>query len=180
VGRFVEDRLRLKVNRDKSWVRPAQAAALLGFGFYFTRGGVRVRVAPEAIARLKQRLRELTSRRWRVSMDDRLDRLNRFTTGWMAYYRLADTPRVFADLDEWLHRRMRQIRWKEWKRPATRRRNLRVLGIPPGSADRWGNRSKGYWRIAGSAPLQRALPRRYWQAVGLRTLSRLWTRFRTA
>jgi hypothetical protein len=180
VARFVEDRRRLKVNRDKSWVRPAQAATLLGFGFYVTRDGVRVRVAPEAIARLKQRLRELTSRRWRISMDDRIDRLNRYITRWMAYILLADTPTLFADLDQWLHRRMRQIRWKEGKLPTTTRRNLRRLGAPPKSADRWGTSSKGYWRIAGSPVLQRALPRRYWGALGLRALSESWNRFRTA
>jgi hypothetical protein len=98
----------------------------------------------------------------------------------MAYFRLADTPTLFAGLDQWLHRRMRQIRWKEGKLPTTTRRNLRRLGVPPKSADRWGTSSKGYWRIAGSPVLQRALPRRYWDALGLRTPSESWNRFRTA
>jgi hypothetical protein len=112
--------LKLKVNREKSRVVPASVATLLGFGFYFTRGGkVRIRVDPKAVKRLKMRLRELTSRRWSIAMDERVARINRLTTGWMGYFRLADAPRVFGDLDEWFRRRMRQIRWKEWKRPKT-------------------------------------------------------------
>lgn len=96
----------------------------------------------------------------------------------MAYFRIADTPRVFRDLDKWFHRRMRQIHWKQWKRYATKRRMLAQLGIPPLSAIRWSNSSKGYWRIAGSAVLQRALPRRYWDRQGLISLHQAWERLR--
>jgi len=128
----VEGRLKLRVNREKSAVQPASRAVLLGFGFFFTTGGiVRVRVAPKAIDRLKMRLRELTRRSWGVSMGYRITVLNRFVRGWMAYFRIADTPRVFRDLDKWFHRRMRQIHWKQWKRYATKRRMLAQLGIPP-------------------------------------------------
>jgi len=175
----VEGRLKLRVNREKSAVQPASRAVLLGFGFFFTTGGiVRVRVAPKAIDRLKMRLRELTRRSWGVSMGYRITVLNRFVRGWMAYFRIADTPRVFRDLDKWFHRRMRQIHWKQWKRYATKRRMLAQLGIPPLSAIRWSNSSKGYWRIAGSAVLQRALPRRYWDRQGLISLHQAWERFR--
>jgi RNA-directed DNA polymerase len=178
VTRFVEDKLKLKVNADKSSVQHARTATLLGFGFYFTRGGVKIRIAAKAVDRLKARLRELTGRSWRVSMPYRIDRLNKFTTGWMAYFRLADTPNVFRDLDSWLYRRMRQIRWKEWKRIKTRRRNLRALGIPPISAGRWAATSKGYWRIARSPVLTRALPKGYWDNLGLRNLTKTWHRLR--
>jgi RNA-directed DNA polymerase len=180
VGVFVEERLHLKVNREKSRVAPASVATLLGFGFYFTRGGVRIRVDPKAIRRLKVRLKELTSRRWSITMTERIAMLNRYLTGWMGYFRLADTPRVFSDLDEWFRRRMRQIRWKEWKRPKTRRANLRKLGINERFSREWGNSSKGYWRIAGSAVLQRALPNSYWDGLGLRMLKPTWQRLRSA
>jgi RNA-directed DNA polymerase len=174
----VERRLKLKVNRAKSSVQPASKAMLLGFGFYFTRSGVKIRVDPRALKRLKERLRDLTGRSWRVSMPYRLDRLNRFITGWMAYFRLADASRVFRDLDEWLRRRMRQIRWKEWKRYSARRHNLRKLGIPELSARRWAASSKGYWRIAGSAVLKRALPNTHWDDIGLLGLRNTWHRLR--
>ena len=180
VTEFAEGRLKLKVNREKSSVRPASQATLLGFGFYFTKGGVRVRTAPKAIHRLKGQLRRLTRRNWRVSMEVRIAALNKFTRGWMAYFRVADTPGVFQDLDGWLYRRMRQVRWKEWKRYSAKRRNLRALGIPERSAREWAASSKGCWRIAGSAPLQRALPRSYWDGLGLLSLSQHWSRHRTA
>ena len=87
----IERRLKLKVNREKSSIRHAAQATLLGFGFFFNGSQVRIRVAPKAIKRLKDQLRMLTRRSWGVSMDYRIGRLSRFTTGWMAYFRLADT-----------------------------------------------------------------------------------------
>lgn len=176
----VESRLKLRVNREKSKVVPASVATLLGFGFYFTRGGVRIRVDPKALKRCKDRIRGLTSRRWSVAMEHRIGRLNRFVLGWMGYFRLADTPRVFAELDEWFRRRMRQIRWKEWKRPRSRHRMLRSLGIPGRSAREWASSGKGYWRIGGSVVLARALPNAYWEDLGLRMLKPTWQRLRPA
>ncbi|WP_338672682.1 group II intron reverse transcriptase/maturase [Streptomyces sp. SCSIO 30461] len=181
VTTVVEQRLKLKVNRDKSKVVPASVMTMLGFGFYFVRGGkVRVRADPKALARWKVRIKELSSRRWSIAMDERIAKINRFTTGWMGYFQLADTPKVFQELDKWLHRRMRQIRWKEWKRYAARRRNLRALGIPERSAREWAVSSKGYWRIAGSVVLQRALPTSYWDDLGLHMLKPTWQRLRSA
>ncbi|MDF2258724.1 group II intron reverse transcriptase/maturase [Streptantibioticus ferralitis] len=181
VTAVVEQRLKLKVNREKSKVVHARSAVLLGFGFYFTRGGkVGIRVDPKAVKRLKDRLRELTSRRWSIAMDERVAKINRFTTGWMGYFQLADTPKVFRELDEWFRRRMRQIRWKEWKLPKARFRNLRELGIAEWKAREWAGSGKGYWRIAGSAVLQRALPNSYWDDLGLRMLKPTWQRLRSA
>lgn len=181
VTAVVEQRLKLKVSRAKSKVVPASVMTMLGFGFYFTRGGaVRIRVDPKAVKRLKMRIRELTSRRWSIAMDERIVKINRFTTGWMGYFRLADTPRVFGDLDEWFRRRMRQIRWKEWKRPKTRRSNLLKLGINEHFSSKWGYSGKGYWRIAGSAVLQRALPNSHWENLGLLMLKPSWQRLRSA
>ncbi|MEA5052623.1 MAG: group II intron reverse transcriptase/maturase [Propionicimonas sp.] len=179
VIKVVEGRLKLRVNREKSSVQPANAAVFLGFGFFFAAGGlVKVRVAPKAIDRLRTRLRELTRRNWGVSMAYRIHMLNRFVRGWMAYFRIAGTPGVFMSLDKWYRRRMRQICWKQWKRPATRRRMLASLGVPSLSATRWGASSKGPWRIAGSAVLQRALPTSYWTNQGLLSLHTTWRRFR--
>jgi len=181
VTKVIETGLHLVVNREKSKVVPASVMTMLGFGFYFARGGkVRVRVDPKAIARLKMRIKELTSRRWSIAMGERIARINRYVVGWMGYFRLADTPKVFRELDEWFRRRMRQIRWKEWKRPVTRRANLRKLGIPAQTAYEWSYSSKGYWRIAGSAVLQRALPNSYWDDQGLKLLKPTWQKLRSA
>ena len=129
ITHYVEQRLKLKVNREKSVVDRAMRRPFLGFCFRPRGGEVRVLVDPKALKRAKDRLRELTSRRWGVSMERRIEEINRFTVGWTAYFRLADTPSPFEELDEWLRRRLRQVRWKEWKRVRTRRRNLRALGI---------------------------------------------------
>ena len=181
ITQVIEERLHLVVNREKSKVVPASVMTMLGFGFYFARGGkVRIRADPKAIARLKMRIKQLTSRRWSIAMDERIIQINRYVVGWMGYFRLADTPRVFRGLDEWFRRRMRQIRWKEWKRPKTRLVNLLRLGIPRQTAYEWSNSSKGYWRIAGSAILQRALPNSYWDDQGLKLLNPTWQRLRSA
>jgi RNA-directed DNA polymerase len=132
---------------------------------------VRIQVAPKAIERLKNQLLVLTRRSWRVSMDYRIGRLNRFTTGWMAYFRLADTGNLVRELDRWLRRRLRQVRWKEWKTTAARRHNLRIRNVPGRKVRKWGGSSKGYWRIAGSQVLSMALPNAYWDHLGLKTLT---------
>jgi len=184
VTAFVEERLKLRVNRAKSGVAPATVRGLLGFGFFRRDGTVRVRLDPKAKGRLKARLRQLTSRRRSIAMPVRLALLNRFLGGWAAYFALADTPSVFAEFDEWLRRRLRQVRWKEWKRFAARRRNLVGLGIPDWQARQWAASRKGYWRLSGSPPLQRALPNRYWADLGLVPVSdrvrRLRENWRTA
>lgn len=178
ITQYVEQRLKLRVNRDKSMVDKATRRTFLGFGFMRRGDRVTIRIDPKARVRAKDRLRELTSRSWGVSMERRIREINRFTVGWTAYFALADHPRPLRDLDEWLRRRLRQIRWKEWKRYQTRRRNLRALGIPDERAREWAGSQKGYWRIAGSAPLQRALPNAYWTNLGLRTLTDNYHRLR--
>jgi group II intron reverse transcriptase/maturase len=180
ITQFVELRLKLRVNHDKSRVDRATKRTFLGFGFFRRGGEVKVRVDPKARTRAKDRLRRLTARNWGVSMQRRITEINRFTVGWTAYFALADTPRPFEDLDEWLRRRLRQVRWKEWKRCSTKRRNLIALGIPERQARQWSATRKGPWRLAGSAPLQRALPKRYWTDLGLQGFTDPYHRFRDA
>jgi group II intron reverse transcriptase/maturase len=177
---FIERRLKLRVNRGKSSVGSAFKATLLGFGFLKRKGEIKIRIDPKARERAKGRLREITSRSWGVSMGRRIRELNSFTVGWTAYFALADTPRPLSDLDEWLRRRLRQVRWKEWKRPLTRRRSLQALGVPPQQAREWAGTRKGYWRTAGSAPLQRTLPNAYWREQGLLGFTEPYRRFRDA
>jgi RNA-directed DNA polymerase len=168
----IERRLKLKVNREKSSIRHAADATLLGFGFSLNGTQVTIRVAPKAIKRLKYELRILTRRSWGVSMDYRIGKINRFVIGWMAYFRLADSERTtFRDLDGWLRRRLRQVRWKEWKSTAAKRHNLRIRGISERNARKWAGSSKGYWRVAGSRVLQVSLPNTYWNRLGLQTLT---------
>jgi hypothetical protein len=97
----------------------------------------------------------------------------------MGYFQLADTTRVFGDLDEWFRRRMRQIRCMEWKISKARFRSLRALGIAEWQAREWASSGKGYWRIAGSGVLQRALPNSHWEDLCLRMLKPTWQGLRS-
>jgi RNA-directed DNA polymerase len=180
ITQYVEQRLKLRVNRQKSAVAPAVERPLLGFRFFRERAGkVRVTVGPKALKRAQDRLRQLTTRNWGVAIERRVKEINRFTVGWTAYFSFADTGLPFEKLDKWLRRRLRQVRWKEWKRPQTRYRNLRSLGIPDRDARSWAASQKGYWRVAGSWPLQTALPNAYWhKTIGLKGFTDPYRRFR--
>ena len=180
ITHYVEQRLKLRVNRQKSTVAPAVERPLLGFQFFRDRSGkVRITVAPKALKRAQDRIRQLTTRNWGVSMERRVKEINRFTVGWTGYFQLADTILPFEKLDKWLRRRLRQVRWKEWKRPQTRYRNLRALGIPERDARSWAASQKGYWRVAGSWPLQTALPNAYWhKTTGLKGFTDPYRRLR--
>jgi RNA-directed DNA polymerase len=179
IAQYIEEKLKLRVNREKSAVARATTRPLLGFVFRRRDGQVKIAVDSRALVRAKRRLRRLTARSWGISMEQRIRAINRFTVGWTAYYQLADGERPFRMLDEWLRRRLRQIRWKEWKRPATRRRNLLALGAPDRSAQTWAHSGKGYWRIAGSWILTGALPNAYWAEQGLKGFADPYRRFRS-
>jgi group II intron reverse transcriptase/maturase len=180
ITRFIERRLKLRVNTAKSAVAPASSRTFLGFAFVRRGGEIKLGISRDGPKRAKRRLRALTARSWSVPMERRIHAINRFTVGWTAYYRLAAGERPFRDLDEWLRRRLRQIRWKEWKRYPTRRRNLRALGMPDRVAGEWAASRKGAWRIAGSFVLQRALPNAYWADLGLQGFTDPYRRFRDA
>ncbi|MGC9221932.1 MAG: group II intron maturase-specific domain-containing protein [Solirubrobacteraceae bacterium] len=108
ITQYIEQRLKLGVNRQRSAVAPAVGRPLLGFQFFRYRDGrIGVTVAAKALKRAEDRIRQLTTRNWGVSMQRRTKEINRFTVGWTAYYRLADTPYPFEELDQWLRRRLR-------------------------------------------------------------------------
>jgi len=178
ITQFLQRRLKLQVNKAKSSVRHAAKALVLGFGFYLHQG-VSIRVAPKALRRMRERVRALTGRSWRIAMPERVARLNRFVIGWCAYFALAETPSTFEAADGWLRRRLRQVRWKEWKRPRARFRNLLQLGIPRQKAREWASSGVGCWRMASAPPLARALPNAYWVHLGLRGFSSQWRRLRS-
>ncbi len=144
ITQYIEQRLKLRVNRQKSAVALAVERPLLGFQFFRYRDGrIGVTVAPKALKRAQERIRQLTTRNWGVSMERRIKEINRFTVGWTGYFAFADTVLPFEKLEKWLRRRLRQVRWKEWKRPQTRYRNLRALGIPDRDARCMGGVAEG-------------------------------------
>jgi group II intron reverse transcriptase/maturase len=180
VRRFVEGRLSLKVNEQKSAVDRPGKRKFLGFSFFQRKKGEPAcRVAPQALARLKTKLRNLTHRTTHGPVEEIIRHINEYTMGWMGYFRLADTPSVFQEIDEWLRRRLRQLVWKRWKHPKTRKRNLEALGVPPSTAHEAASSGKGYWRLAASPPVQQALSNAYWRRQGLRSLHERYCQLRT-
>lgn len=172
---FIEKKLKLKVNREKSAVDRPWKRKFLGFSFTPHRKDPKIRIASQSIRRFKSMVRELTSRRSSIAMEKRLEKLNRYLVGWLGYYQLTEAPSVLQDLDSWIRRRLRMIRWKEWKKVRTKKRNLCALGVPGPQAWEWANSRKGYWRIAQSPILHKTLDDQYWTSQGLKSL---WKRYR--
>jgi group II intron reverse transcriptase/maturase len=166
-------KLKLRINTEKSAVARVWDRQFLGFSFWVAPGRVvKRRVAPKALAKLKDRLRALTARSGGRSIEQVLIPLRRYLIGWRAYFRLADTPHVFAQLEEWLHRRLRAIHLKHWKRGSTVFRELRRRGVSRRVAARAAHFTGNWWRVAGHPALHLALPTSYFDRLGLPRLAR--------
>lgn len=169
VQHFIERKLRLKVNEEKSAVDRPWKRKFLGFSFT-SHKEPKVRIAKESMKRLHKKIREITSRKMPYPMDYRIEKLNQYLMGWCGYFALADTPSIFKQLDSWIRRRLRMCLWKNWKRVKTKYKNLMGLGTPPDKAREWANSRKGYWRISKSPILHRNLGNSYWSERGLKSL----------
>lgn len=169
ISEFIEKKLKLKVNREKSAVDRPWKRKFLGFSFTY-HYEPKVRIANESIKRLKAKVRLLTSRSKPISMEVRIKKLNQYLVGWCSYFSLADTPSKFKEFDKWIRRRLRMIVWKEWKNSKTRVRKLKGLGAIPSKAYEWGNSRKKYWRISSSPILHKTLGNSYWISQGLKSL----------
>jgi RNA-directed DNA polymerase len=170
VRQFLEQKLKLKVNEKKSAVARAGQRKFLGFSFFRREGTVRVRVAPQALDRMREKLRHLTQRTRHGTLEEILEKINRQAVGWVSYFRLADTPSTFQALDEWLRRRLRQMIWKRWKRGKTRWRELVKLGVPPKMAG-LGAVGTSPWHMAASPVVHMALSNAYFRRQGLASLA---------
>jgi len=147
---FIEGKLFLKVNRDKSQVAHVREVKFLGYSFYIYKGEGRLRIHPKSVARMKARIKRLTSRSNGWGNDRRKEALSQYIKGWVQYFKLADMKMLLVSVDKWYRRRLRMVIWKQWKRIKTKIANLRKLGINKHKAYEWANTRKGYWHIAGS------------------------------
>jgi group II intron reverse transcriptase/maturase len=154
---YIERKLFLKVNREKTVVSYAGNIKFLGYGFYKSQNGFRMRVHRKTKGKMKARVEELTGRRNIPSYKEWKKKLKQFIVGWIHYYKLADMGQLLKDTDEWMRRRIRKVFWKRWKRVRTRYRNLEKLGVSHSNAGILANSRKGYWRIANSPTLKTAL-----------------------
>ena len=144
---YIEDKLFLKVNREKICVAHISKVKYLGYTFY-NRKGFRFRVHPKSVKKMKKRLRELTDRNNGWSNETRIQKLQQYIRGWVNYFKLADMKRLLRETDEWMRHRIRAIYWKQWKKVRTRIKKLRSLNIPEWAVLEIANSRKGIWRSA--------------------------------
>jgi len=154
---FIEKKLFLKVNREKTVVDEATRVKFLGFSFYQRNGETKVRIHPKSVAKMKARIKELTSRSNGIGNEDRAEKLRRYIMGWTNYFKIADMKKLLQTTDEWMRRRIRMIYWKQWKRVKTKFEKLQTLGIQKQKAWEFANTRKSYWRTSNSPILAYSL-----------------------
>jgi RNA-directed DNA polymerase len=167
--RWLTQRLRLRVNRDKSGVARPWTRQFLGYSVTWDRAA-RLRVAPTAVQRLKTKLRGLLRQGRGRRLADIVADLNLVTRGWVAYFRLAEVKASFEDLDQWLRRKLRCILWRQWKRPRTRARELRRRGLDEARASVSAFNGRGPWWNAGASHMHAAVPIAVLRQLGLLSL----------
>src|SRR6266540_3687122 len=161
-------RLRLRVNTSKSAVARAWERSFLGYSFWVAPGRtIKRRVSPKALMAMKERVRQITSRNGGRSIAQVAAMLRSYLVGWKEYFRLADTPRVFDGVDKWLHRRMRMVILKQWKRGTTAYRELRARGLSDRSARAAAANVNRWWRMATHGALKTAFPVKYFDQLGV-------------
>ncbi|SEI43272.1 Group II intron, maturase-specific domain [Azotobacter beijerinckii] len=169
--RTLYERLRLKVNDGKTAVAPATHRKFLGYAFWYGPGGqVRCKVAAKALGTFRQRIRQITRRSGGCSLSEIAERLRAYMPSWKAYFQLAQTPRVFRELDEWIRHRLRAVQLKHWRRGTTMYRELKAMGASEADARKVSANSRSWWRN-NRMVLNRALPIAYFDRLGVPRLS---------
>jgi len=179
ITEYLEKKLKLQVNQDKSAVDRPWRRKFLGFSFYNKKDGVGIRVHAKPLDKFKDRVRETLSRSNGLSMEQRIRAVNYLIIGWVNYFELADMKKRAAELDEWIRRRLRMCMWKQWRKIRTRHDNLVKLGVEDTKAWQYANTRKGYWRIAGSPILSRSLTNEYLEKLGFVSLSNRYSQVRS-
>lgn len=159
VTKFLEEKLGLKVNVTKSKVDRPNGIKYLGFGFFYDGLSHQFKAKPHqtSVRKLKEKLKQLTSRRWGVSTSYRIYKLKQLIIGWVNYFKIGQMKSICMELDKHIRFRLRMCIWKQWKKVKTRYMNLQKLGVPKEKAWEWANSRKGYARVARSFILHRAI-----------------------
>jgi RNA-directed DNA polymerase len=163
---YIEGKLFLKVNREKTVVDHISKVKFLGFAFYRHKEQTRVRIHPKAVAKMKTRIRELTARNNGCGNEELVYNLKKYIAGWINYFKLADMKQLLKETDEWMRRRIRMAYWKRWKKIKTKYRELKSLGISKYKAWEYANTRKGYWRISNSPILSQSLNNQTFKRLG--------------
>ncbi len=165
-------KLKLKVNESKSAVAKPWSRKFLSYSFWVAKGGkVKRRVAPKALEVMKERVRQITSRNGGRSLNSVAQEMRDYLRGWKEYFRLADTPGIFAGLDGWIRRRLIAVQLKQWKRGTTAYRELRARGVPERVARAAAAHVHSWWRIAAHGALKTAFPVRFFKELGVPELA---------
>jgi len=167
ITKFITNKLKLKVNEEKSAVSRPWLCKFLGFTFISMFGQTKIRIHKKTIKRFKERVRELTDRNCGKSMAQIIYNLNLYLRGWWNYYRLSETRHIFKSLNGWIIRRLRCVLWKQWKNPRTKIRNLLKRGISHKHAVSCGCARKKHWRMSRVKWVIVALPNKYFLDLGL-------------
>jgi group II intron reverse transcriptase/maturase len=154
---FIEGKLFLKVNKDKTVVDYVGKVKFLGMSFYKYKGRAHVRIHPKSVAKMKAKIKLLTARSNGWSNEVRIAKLKQYIRGWINYFKIADIKSLLKETDEWMRRRIRMIYWKQWKKVKTKFAMLKRLGIDEQKSWEFANTRKGYWRTASSPILTRSL-----------------------
>jgi len=170
ITQYLQHRLKLVINTDKSQVVTASESKFLGFTF---KSG-HIKWHPKTLLKFKQRIRELTNRNWGVSMRYQLYKTSQFITGWINYFGIANCYQLCCDLDNWIRRRVRTAYWRQWRKPRTKVKNLLKLGVPIKSVVGCGITSKGPWRSSKTPGINQALNDAYLRKAGLKSLRDGW------
>lgn len=163
---FIEKKLKLKINKEKSAIDRPWKRKFLGYSFYIKKKEIGIRIHPKSVKKVKDKVKEITSRSNAWSMGYRILKLRQIITGWVSYFRLAEMRRICKELDEWTRRRLRMCHWKQWKKVRTKHDNLIKLGIDKHKAWEWANTRKGYWRISNSPILARTFTNQFFENLG--------------
>ena len=166
ITKYIEERLKLKVNREKTKISQPYQSTLLGFSFYHSEGEWKIRIAPKALKRIKEKLKSKTKRNDPSKAEEKIKKMEAVIRGWVNYFSIARGKSIMERLDATVRVRLRIGIWKQWKRPKTKISNLMKLGIGKDKAYQWGNSSLGYCRIAHSPILSTTLNNEYFQRMG--------------
>ena len=177
ISKFIEEKLKLKVNQEKSKISRPSKSSLLGFSFYKNKDRWEIRIGDKSYLRFKDRARELTSRNRSISQEERIERLNKSIRGWINYFRIAKSQTRLRELDSWLRTRLRMCIWKTWKKVKTRMTNLVKLGLDELRAYMYANTRKQICRTAHSPILTRTLTNKYFTDLGCLSLEKAYLKW---
>ena len=167
ITNFLEKKLRLQVNKEKSAVARPWERKFLGFSFTNHKEPKR-RIAPQAMARVKQRIREITSRKRGHTLDQIIQELRTYLTGWLGYFGFCQTPSGLENLEKWTRRKLRCLIWKRWKTGKNRYKELRKCGLTLiQAAEGAGDGKHGPWHMSRTPPINQALSVKYFESLGL-------------